>query len=30
MEGYIDITPESITGGNRSDLFHFKLNENGV
>ena len=29
-EGYIDITPESITGGNRSDLFHFKLNENGV
>lgn len=30
MEGYIDITPESITGGNRSDIFHFKLNENGV
>lgn len=30
MEGYIDITPESITGGNRSDFFHFKLNENGV
>lgn len=30
MEDYIDITPESITGGNRSDLFHFKLNENGV
>lgn len=30
MEGYIDITPESITGGNRSSLFHFKLNENGV
>lgn len=30
MEGYIDITPESITGGNRSDLLHFKLNENGV
>ncbi|QOR57277.1 hypothetical protein [uncultured phage cr7_1] len=30
MKGYIDITPESITGGNRSDLFHFKLNENGV
>lgn len=29
-EDYIDITPESITGGNRSDLFHFKLNENGV
>lgn len=30
MEGYIDITPESITGGNRYDLFHFELNENGV
>lgn len=30
MEDYIDITPESITGGNRSDPFHFKLNENGV
>ncbi len=29
-EGYIDITPESITGGTRSDLFHFKLDENGV
>lgn len=30
MKDYVDITPGSITGGNRYDLFHFKLNENGV
>ena len=30
MKDYVDITPKSITGGNRSGFFHFILNKNGV